>query len=48
MNYLFDSQEDAPALIATDLGESKAMLECFRTLLALYLAGDLPALEVTK
>jgi hypothetical protein len=48
MNYLFDSQEDAPALIATDLGESKAVLECFRTLLSRYLAGNELALEVGK
>jgi hypothetical protein len=45
MNYLFDSQEDAPALVPVVL-EGKAVMEAFRALLAVYLAGDLPALEV--
>lgn len=45
-SYLFDSKDEAPELVVNELGESKAMVECFRALLLRYLAGDLPALEV--
>lgn len=45
-SYLFDSKDETPELVVNNLGDSKAMVECFRALLALYLAGDLPALEV--
>ena len=47
MNYLFDPQEDMPALNPVEL-EGKAAMECFRTLRAAWLAGDEMALEVVK
>lgn len=47
MNYLFDSQENAPSIKPVYL-EGNAVMEAFRTLLTRYLAGDGLALEMTK
>lgn len=45
MTYLFDSQEDAPALAPIELFGDEVK-HCFLSLRAFWLAGDDMALEV--
>lgn len=47
MNYLFDSQEDAPKLTPVEL-PGRASFDAFLALRAAWLAGDSLALEQIK